>query len=245
MVSSLTRFTEPSNLPPPPEWMLKEVEEFIFYSDNKMKVEDMRSGLSAMTVKELRAMVKKYNADVAIQRYSSMKKADLIEAMLKKGVIEKLTKAPELKKAPVKKEEPKKAPVKKEEPAKPPPKKKEKAKKLTQKELKEDFPAFSEYYEWAKKTNKRLTTIENKEYKTKKEIEKAMTEIEKIKGEAVKREKDTERPGIPKLYSVMVDFDNLSRQGQAYVSNAIDAVNDVFLRASEIGSEIVEKKVKS
>jgi hypothetical protein len=28
MVSSLTRFTEPSKLPPPPEWMLKEVELF-------------------------------------------------------------------------------------------------------------------------------------------------------------------------------------------------------------------------
>jgi hypothetical protein len=88
-----------------------------------MKVEDVRRGLSAMTVKELREMVKKYNATVAIQRYTSMKKAELIEEMLKKGVIEKLKSAPELKKAPEKKkppapeieeDEPKKAPSKEE-----------------------------------------------------------------------------------------------------------------------------------
>jgi hypothetical protein len=55
--------------------------------------------LRKRNLKELRAIVKKYNADVMIKRYSTMKKADLIEAMLKKEVMAKIKSAPELKPA--------------------------------------------------------------------------------------------------------------------------------------------------
>jgi len=95
MVSSLELlgFTHPSKLPPPPMWMIKES---IFY-DNKMVLKDE---LKKKTVKELRAIVKKYNADVSIRRYSTMKKDDLIEAMLAKEVMSKIKDAPEVKPAP-------------------------------------------------------------------------------------------------------------------------------------------------
>jgi hypothetical protein len=63
-----------------------------------MSRDDVRRGLSAMTLPELKSMVRKYNATVAIQKYSKMKKAELIEEMLKKGVVEILRTAPEIKK---------------------------------------------------------------------------------------------------------------------------------------------------
>jgi len=60
----------------------------------------LKDELKKKTVKELRAIVKKYNADVSIRRYSTMKKDDLIEAMLAKEVMSKIKDAPEVKPAP-------------------------------------------------------------------------------------------------------------------------------------------------
>ena len=96
MVSSLELlgFTDPEKLPPPTERMLKEIIYKEFFDNNKMALKDK---LRKKNLKELRAIVKKYNADVMIRGYSKMKKDDLIEAMISKDVMKKIKDAPELK----------------------------------------------------------------------------------------------------------------------------------------------------
>ncbi len=73
-----------------------------------------REALLKMTLPRLRAIVKKYDADVIISKYSTMKKKDLVERMLEKDVMKKLRGAEEIK-APEKKPRMKKEEKKKEE----------------------------------------------------------------------------------------------------------------------------------
>ena len=72
----------------------------------------VREALEKMTLPRLRAIVKKYDADVIISKYSKMKKKDLVERMLEKDVMKKLKGAEETQAAPkkprMKKEEMKK-----------------------------------------------------------------------------------------------------------------------------------------
>ncbi len=70
--------------------------------------------LTKMTLPRLRAIVKKYDADVIISGYSKMKKKDLVERMLEKDVMKKLKGAEEIK-APEKKPKMKKEVKKKED----------------------------------------------------------------------------------------------------------------------------------